>query len=399
MRRKFWCHLYSVLILWISLSCKGNNFSSVEPMGIVLSGDTVNFTEIGRIERGKLVVNKKIDLHGGTCFLPNEITLDLRKGTISNGCLVGNKTKLLCNAKVFNKVKIQGEWQIPVIKSSYFTDLSYKNALQDVVALAHESITNRIILSPGDYYVSVDKNGGSAIVLPSNTSLELNGTVHLIPNKHRISYIILVKGKNICIKGKGQIIGDKMTHLGGSGEWGMGINIVKASKVRIQGLIINNCWGDCIYVGGESRYVLIEHCTLDNGRRQGISITSGNDISIKKCKIKNVSGTAPQYAIDIEPNEGDACDNIRIDQVEMTNCKGGIQVYGRAKNAHIGSVIIRNCKMQGMAFVPLRIEKCENLEFRGNVVIDFKTNEYKLCKDVRFVKENNNTIKSYKQKK
>lgn len=390
--------LVAVQLLSALESCCCNSNVKVDK-GIALTGDTVGVETIGTIINGDIVVKGNIDLQGNICCLPANALLDLRHGTITNGCLIGNHTRLLCKRGAFNHVKIKGTWISPVIKSDYFSDLTYENALQDVIALTNTEIKNLVYVSSGDYYVSIDKNGGSGMVVESNTTLKLDGTIHLIPNKYRISYIVYVKGNNINIKGNGTIIGDKTTHLGESGEWGMGIALDNAINVRISGLTIKNCWGDCIYVGGESKCVKIDKCILDNGRRQGISITSGNDIVIKRTKILNVNGTAPQYAIDVEPNRGDMCDNIFVDHVEIENCKGGIQVFGRAERACVGKIIIKHCKMEKMVFVPLRVEKCESLELKNNEIANFKTNEYKLFKDVGLVKENGSVINGYKQKK
>lgn len=382
----------TALLLCVFASCCSNNIVNVGK-GVVLTDDTVGIDTFGIVSKGKLVVKRNIDLHGSTCHLPAYITLDLRNGAISNGCIIGNQTRLLCKKGAFNNVKIKGTWCIPVIKSDYFTDLSYENSLQDVMALTSPEIINQVILSPGDYYVAVDTNGGAALSVSSSTTLEINGVIHLLPNEHRISYVVLVKGNNIIIKGRGQIVGDKMTHLGKTGEWGMGINLDKASHVRITGLTVKDCWGDCIYVGGKSKDVRIDNCILNNGRRQGISITSGRDITISDCMITNVCGTAPQYAIDIEPNEGDDCDNIRIDNVVIENCKGGIQVYGRASGARVGKVTIQHCALKNMVFIPLRIEGCESLVLENNSIADYKTESYKLLEEIGTLIDKRNIIK------
>ncbi len=152
------------------------------------------------------------------------------------------------------------------------------------------------------------------------------------------------KGQNITISGKGSIIGDKKTHTGTTGEWGMGI-FVRGRDVCIRNITIRDCWGDCIYVGGNSLNVHIDRCLLDNGRRQGISITSARNVYINDCIIKNVSGTAPQFAIDLEPNKGDTVTNIFIHNVTIQNCVGGITANGVVKTAYLGDVFIDNCSV------------------------------------------------------
>lgn len=386
--------LSSLLLCFID-SCSGKGFTNI-PKGITLTGDTIVVDVLGELRDNVLIVKKRVDLLGGSIFLPKDVTLDLRHGIVCNGCIVGNQTKLLCSNGVFDKVKIEGTWNVPMINSSYFSDLNYENSLQDVISLTNPDIINKVVVAPGDYYLSVDKNGGTGIILTSNTTLELNGTIYLVPNEHQISNIVLVNGNNITLRGDGRIIGDKKTHLGKAGEWGMGINLDKASHIRITGLTVKDCWGDCIYVGGESQYVLIDNCTLDNGRRQGISITSGKDVTIYRCKITNVFGTAPQYAIDVEPNEGDECDEIHIINVDIDQCKGGVLAFGRAENAYVGKIVIRNCNMKNLVYAPLRIEKCESLEAINNSIANFETEDYKLFKEIGTIIEKRNRTRKIK---
>ena len=110
----------------------------------------------------------------------------------------------------------------------------------------------------------------------------------------------------------------------------MGVDFFRVENASISGITIKDCWGDCIYVGDESKNVTIDNCILNNGRRQGISITSANGVIVRKCTICDVGGTDPEYAIDIEPNKGKTIDNILIENVTVKNCKGGFMANGSA---------------------------------------------------------------------
>ena len=128
---------------------------------------------------------------------------------------------------------------------------------------------------------------------------------------------------------------------------------------------MESCWGDCIYVG-KANNVFIDKCILTNSRRQGISITAGTNIKIRNCAISKIKGTAPEYAIDIEPNKDNHCTNILIQNVSMVDCQGGVLVYGGAKNASVNSVVIRSCNLERIGKSPFRfddanrvtVEKC-----------------------------------------
>ncbi len=285
-----------------------------------------------------------IDLKGQTYKLPENVTIRQKSGVIKNGTLIGNNTKIVSKGAIFERVSIQGEWNVESVSTNLFRDLSCHNSLRDVLALASPKVKNIVTIENGDYIISLDGNNQVGITVPSNTVLILNGNLHLLPNNLKYYEIVNLKGSNITISGKGSIVGDKQQHTGIEGEWGMGI-YVRGTNITVRDITVKNCWGDCIYVGSKSRNVHIEKCLLDNGRRQGISITSARNVYINDCKIINVHGTAPQFAIDMEPNKGDTVSNIYIHNVKIHNCIGGISAIGIAKSSYLGEIYIDDCEV------------------------------------------------------
>ena len=342
-------------------SCCG---SQTKTRSLVLVNDTIPFQTLGIIEKKKIVIDHDIDLKGCVCILPKGITLVLSGGAIKNGTLKGNMTKLECKGIVFDKVAIMGSWDVPQISTSMFADLSYENALRDVIALTHPKVQNIVVIEKGIYSVKALKNNDVCVSLGDNTSLVLEGTICLLPNDYKRYNIIQARGRNITIKGNGTIIGDKHTHTGDTGEWGMGINLKGTVNTTVSGITIKDCWGDCIYVGGNSKNVTIENCWLDHGRRQGISVTKADSIIIRNCKISNVKGTRPECAIDLEPNANDTVDHIIIENVETVACEGGILATIGKRNVEkkkIGQVTVRNCKLSAISRWPLRMKSCEHV--------------------------------------
>lgn len=327
--------------------------------------------QIGTIRNKSIVVSTDVDLHGANINLPKGFTLDVKGGRIKNGTLIGNDTKLLCSEKVFDRVQIKGTWNVPEISTSMFTDLSYDNALKDVLAMAHSKVQNTIVIEKGDYYVTAHKNADVCLTIPSNSTLIIQGSIRLRANAFPRYDIVRAIGNNIKIIGNGNIIGDKHTHLGTDGEWGMGIRFHGATNSSVRGLTIKDCWGDCIYVGGNSKNVSIENCWLDHGRRQGISVTKADDVIIKNCKISNVSGTKPEYAIDLEPNANDTVDHITIENVETVACEGGVLATIGKRNVgkkNIGQVTIRNCKLSALSKYPILMKSCERVSIENCTV-------------------------------
>lgn len=365
--RGFVTFLMTVYCLCV-FSCCG---SQTKTRSLALVNDTIPFQTLGRVENNKIVIDHDVDLKGCACILPKGITLVVNGGAVKNGTLKGNMTRLEFKGLVFDKVAIMGSWDVPQISTSMFTDLSYDNALKDVLALAHSKVQNTIVIEKGDYYVTAHKNADVCLTVPSNSTLIINGSVRLRPNAFPKCDIVRAKGNDIIISGNGSIVGDKHTHLGTDGEWGMGIRFHGVTNSSVRGLTIKDCWGDCIYVGGNSKNVTIENCWLDHGRRQGISITKADDVVIRNCKISNVSGTKPEYAIDLEPNANDTVNHITIENVETVACEGGVLATIGKRNVekkNIGQVTIRNCKLSALSKYPIRMNCCERVSIENCTV-------------------------------
>ena len=164
--------LLSLLITFFSC---GSGNSNVTAKSLPIAVDTVSYEIIGVPNRGVFVIKDTIDLNNRRCTLPEGITLKFKGGVIKNGTLVGNKTKINCEEGIFNRVRILGTWIAPVIKTSCFTDLSYDNALKDVLALSDSSVNNKIYIEEGNYQVTAYKNGDVCISVSSNTQLIING--------------------------------------------------------------------------------------------------------------------------------------------------------------------------------------------------------------------------------
>ncbi len=377
----------------------GNSRAETKEEVAIAAKDTQPYDILGSAANGRIVINDDVDLKGDVCRLPKGMTLLFRKGVIRNGTLSGCMTKIECKGKAFDRVTIEGSWNVPEISTRLFADLSYENSLRDVVALAHPKVKNRIVIEKGEYKVSAGKKSATCISLCSNTDLMMNGTIRLVPNGLKSYNIILAKGKNINIGGKGTIIGDKYTHTGTEGEWGMGVRLHKAVNATVSGLTIKDCWGDCIYVGGNSKNVLIENCTLDNGRRQGISITKADSVTIRQCSISNVGGTAPEYAIDIEPNKGDTVDHVLIEKVAVKNCQGGIMATRSLKKSvegkplsWIGSVELRCCNTSAKRKFPASFKGCDCLFVSNCKIVSTHANPAIRTQSVRQVRIVENTI-------
>jgi len=362
----------------------------------------ISYNTLGQIRGDNITITDVIDLKGGVCCIPQGKTLVFNGGLIKNGTLIGNKTKIDCNTAAFDKVNIKGNWIVPHISTRLFVDLGYTNSLCDVLALASPEIENAIEIENGVYTVQAERENGVCLMLYDNTNIIINGTISLAPNNYEGYDIIKVSGSNVIIVGNGTIIGDRRQHSGAKGEFGMGVDVKGAKNITICGLSIKDCWGDCIYVGKNSKNVKIEGCNLDNARRNGISVTDADGVEIRKCKISNVSGTNPQDAIDIEPNKNCKVDHVLIDSVEVVNCVGGVIVSKGSKNISnkkIGVVKIINSNVSTMAKYPIRVKYCESAIIENNVLSGNDINSVICVNDTPDVIIKNNHIRNRDQTK
>ena len=349
----------------ISCQCVGETPPRDYYAQLLYSNDTISACQFNIMPDSKYVLKDTIDLQAKTLVLPKGVTICKKKGgLIRNGRLIGNNTKVNSCSVIFDKVKIEGSWIVPQISTSLFADLNYNNSLKDVIALSSPQINNKIYIESGDYQGSVSKTGDAVLSLNSNTDVIINGNIRLIPNVFPSYSIIRADGNNIKIHGKGSLYGDKQTHIGKDGEWGMGI-FISGGNVSVKDISVNDCWGDCIYIRTRSKKILIDNCALSNGRRQGISITSARDVTIKNCVISNIFGTSPEYAIDVEPNKGDSIGKVIIDKVKAINCKGGICSYGKAAMSKTEYISITNSLIKNSEKTPISFNECDEVIVRN----------------------------------
>ncbi|ODR95915.1 hypothetical protein AUC70_03400 [Methyloceanibacter stevinii] len=152
----------------------------------------------------------------------------------------------------------------------------------------------------------------------------------------------------------GTIVGDRRTHQGKGGEWGMGIFIMKGSKrVTISNVRARELWGDGFHIS-DAEDVALCGVRAERNRRQGLSIIHGNRILVTRSMFRDTQGTRPAAGIDLEPdNPKQTITNVRIESsVFINNEGGGIMIAG--KKARISRVQIQNNEFDGAR--PLLIE-------------------------------------------
>ncbi|USP40454.1 right-handed parallel beta-helix repeat-containing protein [Acinetobacter sp. XS-4] len=206
----------------------------------------------------------------------------------------------------------------------------YKNG-EDITSILNNQIQeNKTINIPaGDFKIDAE----TSIILKDNVTVTMSPQtiLNVIPNKSSSYQVFRIHNvKNVTITG-GVIVGDKYTHKGVSGDWGMGVEIKDSQNIHISNMSIKKMWGDAIYIGSKGLYnndnIYLENLKLDDNRRQGISIISAQNLYANKISISNTSGAAPGSGIDIEPNDNKAfLKNLNFKNIITKNNRGmGIQ--------------------------------------------------------------------------
>lgn len=215
--------------------------------------------------------------------------------------------------------------------------------IQNAINYASANKIDEVYIPDGIYQINPDvkinlKNGIS-LILADNAVLR-----SMASSRANYAIINIADVSNVHISG-GSIIGDRTIHEGITGEWGHGINIVGSNSVDIANIAISNCWGDGIYVDGSasqnfSDTLSILGVTLNNNRRQGISIISARNLLLKDSTATNTNGTDPQSGLDLEPDKStQLLQNIVIDNFLTANNAG----FGITSNfEHDGGIPLGN---------------------------------------------------------
>ncbi|WP_143061438.1 right-handed parallel beta-helix repeat-containing protein [Myroides marinus] len=202
----------------------------------------------------------------------------------------------------------------------------------DYTLYIQEAIDNNSNLIFPNFPILVNDKGlnlrsNSVLVFQENSYIWLKAS-----SKPNYGVINIKDIKNVTLINP-RIVGDRDSHLNKIGEWGMGINILNSDYINIFNAIISKCWGDGIYIGnkinGFSSNININGGLIDNNRRNGISIVSGEVVVIKDITVSNTNGTLPMSGIDLEPNTNeDTLKDIKLVNVNsFNNRENGYLIY------------------------------------------------------------------------
>ncbi len=232
-------------------------------------------------------------------------------------------------------------WDIPNNGSEA---LKTTHNLQAAIDWAHDEGFTRIVLPQGAYLVGEDVNDiyqGGIDIYGDTEFVFSEGAVLTIDTNNKWNYcVIRLNGDNIIIR-DGIIRGDRDTHIftprdtdgAIAHDEGHGICVWDNNKVLIENMEMHDLTGDGALVL-DANDVTFTNNNIYNNRRQGISIVGGIRIAIKDNEIHHISGTSPQFGVDIE-GAGRVDEDIIIQNNAFHHNTGGDVVNTSGKNVYI----------------------------------------------------------------
>jgi len=207
-----------------------------------------------------------------------------------------------------------------------------------------------VLVPAGTYLVNTVASSDRGLVVAGRMTLQLaqGAILKAIPNAARNSTILSVAGASqVTILG-GTLQGDRSGHSGTEGEWGMGLSIQNSRQVTVRGMVARDCWGDGFYISASAEVSLTEVLAQHN-RRNGLSVTSCDGLTVRDSEFRESKGTEPEAGLDIEPNPGET-----VRRVLITGCRfidnAGSGLEDGVPDSNLGRAFISDVVIDGNSF-------------------------------------------------
>lgn len=197
----------------------------------------------------------------------------------------------------------------------------------------------------------------------------------------------------------GTVVGNiiQIGKIEGIGEYGMGITLYDCDNFEINGVTINECFGDGILLSGTSGDATpnkgntdfkILHTTVNDCRRQGMSVLHAKRFKIDDFTAIGVFGTLPMAGIDLEPEQYNSIEDGQISNVKFLNCYGGglkmyaYKPFSKIQGIKVNNVYTNNCGVG----VQLDRSNISNVEFNSvsiNNSLDWGFRIHRECRNIK----------------
>lgn len=213
-----------------------------------------------------------------------------------------------------DKNKYKEEIDVYIKKAVYIKSVkNQKNPTEFIQEILNK---HNVVVLPNEE-IQINENGlklNSNQILIFQTDCVLKSNPN---NKSHFAVLIVDHIENVKIYNS-NLVGERFEHSNSKGQWGMGIRIISSKNIKIINPIVQEMWGDGIYIGGRngvpSKNIEIHNAYLDHNRRNALSITSADGVKLIKPLVANSNSQSPKAGIDIEANTNeDVLDNILIE--------------------------------------------------------------------------------------
>ena len=268
-----------------------------------------------------------------------------------------------------NGVTVVGKWEMGVQDAYYASwfavpDVPANQATQLQLGYDYATSKKRAFIIDGAYSVdgAVTGNEKIAFYIRSNSSLifqkGVGKFIQLPTDTQGYDTIRVHEGvKNFIILDP-EVVGDRDNHNGTLGEWGYLLTLYDCESGYIRAPKMTKAWGDGIHIGRRYSYaqaklpknIIIEDMYISEARRNGLSLTGGENITLVRPTIANTNGVAPQSGIDIEPEESpDATElsylkNIRIVDATLIDNLEHFNILCNKPNRHVDVIFTGTTK-------------------------------------------------------
>lgn len=311
--------------------------------------------------------------------MPSNCVLRFIGGTITGGTIVGNNTRVESESHgcFSSSTILSGTWTADLASSAWFSftsdcvlddSLVFVSGTNNAQCLKNLLLFPNIIMERGTYYVD------GRFYLMSGQTFNGNGATLKCKYANKYAAAFEIQNlKNVSVSNL-IMIGWKQ-ETSEVTEFAHGLNISGSENVMVENV-------SCLYFRGDgfnvSYYsgVISQNITMSNiisryNHRQGLSITGVDLMSVTNSEFSYTSGTEPQAGVDIEPNAGEYCKRIVMENIKcLGNIGSGIILGSTAGD--VEDVSVKDYYHESSYGVGIDFWKCAKILFDGFIL---KTNK------------------------
>lgn len=290
------------------------------------------------------------DLNGAEITVPENCVLDFQGGSFRNGTIIGKETSVVSglNKIFYSDISLEGIWKSDCVFSEWVGAIG-DGISDDTRALQLlTKFKGNIVLQQNRIYLVSD-----FLIINGDSCWNLNGSDIRLNGNVDISIFYIKNASNVKIQ-HGSITGYEVVS---EQNLEYGVTVDASQNVVLDDLRISGFSRDGIYIGYEwsdsseesnlTNNILVNRCVTDGVGRNGITLCSGDNVTINQCVFKNINAIAPAAGIDIEPENVSTTkqlhlNNIRILDCTFDSCFNSIHVYGWLFNYEISYITADN---------------------------------------------------------